>query len=124
MLRPKRTTGEGKPSPPADTPEAKAKQLLYRFLTAEQRDSLEQNGYFDVPGRDYVYRLGVPMVATKVFQQGSSKSFNLCVQTVENVLNPDWHLTLLLMIQADEDKFLKTGRRLDNMAAQHGTRHC
>lgn len=117
-------TGEGKPSPPADTPEAKAKQLLYRFLTREQRDSLEQKGYFDVPGKDSIYRLCEARIATKVFQRGSSEAFNLCVQTVESVPDADWYLTMLLMIQADESKFLMTGQRLDNMAARHGTRHC
>lgn len=112
---------EKEPSQPDETPDAKAKKLLYRFLTAEQRDSLERSGYFDVLGHYSVYRLGKPRLTIQILRQGCGVVGRLCVQTVSDVPDADWYLTMLLMIQADEDTFLKHSRRLNDIVVQPDT---
>lgn len=86
-----------------------AKQLLLRFLTPEQRNKLEQHGYFDVRGSrtGHVYRIrqGSHGNIFKMHEDGQRMIAKYCGQP-EGVPTEDMMLAQKLQIECDEDGFL------------------
>ena len=90
-----------------------ASELLRAVLSQEQHHQLMRWGYVDIPSpRDpqRVYR--VPQVAglVEVIERGRQTA-NLCLEPLEPVPDADIVVMHKLMIEADEETYLKTANR-------------
>lgn len=104
--------------------EEKSDRLLYRFLTPEQRLTLEELAFFDVVGKGrLVGRLGFRRTQTRTFRiywagpmvdelLPSGKRQHLCIMALDSIPRSDIMLAWKLLIEADLPRFLKTANRI------------
>ncbi len=95
--------------------ERRADQLLQEVLRPDQGQELAQRGYLEVPspsrqGRVYRVPRGRGMVS--VYEDGRAV-MSLCVQPVEWIPASDVVLMHKLMIEANEEEYLKTANQFE-----------
>lgn len=91
---------------------ARSKKLLMECLTAQQQETLERHGYFDVKVGPKTYRIskGWAHNVREVLPDGSlSKTF--CAHPRENVPDFDNMLAQKLILETDEPTFLRMANR-------------
>lgn len=89
--------------------ERRAENLLQQVLSLDENHELEQRGYLEVPspsreGRVYRVPRGRGMVSV---YEGGRAVMSLCVQPVEWIPGADVVLMHKLMIEANEDEYLR-----------------
>ena len=92
----------------------RANELLRSVLTRQQYRHLMRRGYLDIPSpRDpgCVYRVPRSQGLVGVIEQGRRKA-SLCLQPVEWVPDADMVVMHKLMIEADEETYLRTANKL------------
>lgn len=95
--------------------EKKAESLLQQMLTPEQGLELEHRGYLEVasPSREgRVYRVPRGRGMVSVYEDGRAV-MSLCVQPVEWVPGADVVLMHKLMIEGNEEDYLKTANQFE-----------
>lgn len=95
--------------------EKRAESLLMEVLAQEQSTELEHKGYLEVPspnrqGRVYRVPRGRGMVS--VYEEGRAV-MSLCVQPVEWIPGADVVLMHKLMIEGNEEDYLKTANQFE-----------
>jgi len=95
--------------------ERRADQLLQEMLQPNQGDDLEQRGYLEIPspcrqGRTYRVPRGRGMVS--VYEDGRAV-MSLCVQPIEWIPASDVVLMHKLMIEGNEEYYLKTANQFE-----------
>jgi hypothetical protein len=92
----------------------RARELLRSVLTREQYRQLVRHGYLDIPSpRDpeCFYRVPHAPGLVGMFEQGGRKA-SLCLQPLEIVPDADIVVMHKLMIEADEETYLRTANKL------------
>jgi hypothetical protein len=92
--------------------EARARRLLERNLSAEQRRTLAKSGFIDVRacgGR--VYRLARSGSVARLSEDGKYLTEQYCIVPTVAMPPEDRLLALKLMLETDEEEFLKTACR-------------
>ncbi|HEX9015195.1 MAG TPA: hypothetical protein VF960_04235, partial [Chloroflexota bacterium] len=95
--------------------ERKAEGLLQEFLSPDENRELENRGYLEVrsPSRDgRVYRVPRGRGMVSVYEGGRAV-MSLCVQPVEWIPGADVVLMHKLMIEANEEDYLKTANQFE-----------
>lgn len=95
--------------------EKKAESLLQQMLTPEQGLELEHRGYLEIasPSREgRVYRVPRGRGMVSVYEDGRAV-MSLCVQPVEWVPGADVVLMHKLMIEGNEEDYLKTANQFE-----------
>jgi len=95
----------------------RANELLRSVLTSEQYERLTRNGYLDITSpRDpgCIYRVPQARGLVKVLEQGKLKT-SLCLQPLEMVPDADQVVIHKLMIEADEETYLRTANKFAPM---------
>ncbi|MFQ5813210.1 MAG: hypothetical protein ACE5I2_08500 [Anaerolineae bacterium] len=115
--QPRTAESPGRPMPGQVTwPEAnrRAKQLLAKMLTTEQLRALRSKGYLAVPSPGYpgrVYHIPGQLGRITVYESGRPVS-KLCVQPREHLPPADHVLLHKLMIEGDEERYLRTANQI------------
>lgn len=94
----------------------RAKQILLEHLTPEQRDTVEKNGWFTIEGgrTGKIYR-----IKSKVGVSGNIEELDpagkviasYCCHLSHDHPQPDHHLAQKLMLEWDEDEFLRLANK-------------
>lgn len=95
--------------------ERRAENLLQLVLSSDENHELEQRGYLEVrsPSREgRVYRVPRGRGMVSVYEGGRAV-MSLCVQPVEWIPGADVVLMHKLMIEANEDDYLKTANQFE-----------
>ncbi len=90
--------------------DARARALLHRYLTKEQRLEVRKTKGFmmrDKNGRSYHVTLGS---ATNIFVEHEGKTYALCVIPKEHLPTHDVVLAQKIMLETDPDAFLRLAR--------------
>jgi hypothetical protein len=91
----------------------RAETLLREMLTVEEYDQLSERGYLDVPSPSQPARTyRVPLKGGRVaIVEGGAEVESLCVGPVESVPPGDVILIHKLMIEGDEQEYLRRANR-------------
>ena len=95
--------------------ERRAESLLQEVLTPDEGRELEERGYLEIasPNRQgRIYRVPRGRGMVSVFEEGRA-IMSLCVQPVEWIPAGDVVLMHKLMIEANEDEYLKTANQFE-----------
>lgn len=93
----------------------RAEALLKELLTPEEYGSLRQRGYLEVPSPSRpqrTYRIPRHQGQVKVIEHGTPV-MALCVQPVDPIPEGDIVLMHKLMIEANEDEYLRIANRFE-----------
>ena len=93
----------------------RAEALLGELLPPEQSESLLRRGYLELPSRvhpGWVYRIPRHQGQVKVFE-GDTPILALCVQSVEPIPDADAVILHKLMIEGDEETYLRVANRFE-----------
>jgi hypothetical protein len=94
--------------------ERRARQLLRAVLTQDQYRQLIQRGYLDIKSPSHpqrFYRVPKAPGIVHVIENGSLQA-NLCLQPLDWVPEADFVVIHKLMIEADEETYLKKANRI------------
>jgi hypothetical protein len=92
----------------------RADELLRTVLTHEQYSRLKRQGYLDIKSPRHpkrIYRVPRYPGTVRVIEQGRRKA-SLCLQPKEMVPDADIVVIHKLMIEADEETYLRTANRI------------
>lgn len=89
----------------------RAEELLFVFLTAEQRSRYDKDGCFETLVNDRCYRIRKGNAMNVDLMENGKAKFKYCVLPDNNPPSPDVMLAQLLLLQNDEAKFLATANR-------------
>jgi len=95
--------------------ERRAETLLQEMLSPEQGRDLEHRGYLEIPSpsrQGRVYRIPRGRGMVSVYEDGRA-IMSLCVQPVEWIPAADVVLMHKLMIEANEEDYLKTANQFE-----------
>jgi hypothetical protein len=93
----------------------RAEVLLHQLLTPEERELLARRGYLEVPSRihsGWVYRIPRHQGQIKVLED-DAPILALCVQSVEPIPDADAVILHKLMIEGDEESYLRIANRFE-----------
>ncbi len=93
----------------------KTEELLQEHLSTSEKRQLDWYGYIEIkspnlPGR--IYRVPRRRGMVSVYNDGRA-IMSLCLQPIEWIPSPDVCLMHKLMIEGDEEKYLKTANQFD-----------
>ena len=92
----------------------RANELLRSVLSSEQYEQLTRSGYLDIPSphnAGCIYRVPRVQGLVKVIEQGRHRE-SLCLQPLERVPEADHIVMHKLMIEANEETYLRTANRV------------
>jgi hypothetical protein len=96
----------------SDSAKWRAREILLRHLTPKQAESYLEHGHFDMKThRGHRYRIGNASCQNVLRLNRRGKPMRCYCVTVAGVPVADTMLAQLLMLQADEEGFLKTARQ-------------
>jgi len=93
----------------------RAEALLRDLLSPDEYDRLLRRGYLELPSRlhpNWVYRVPRHQGQVKVFE-GDTPVLALCVQSVEPIPDADAVIMHKLMIEGDEETYLRVANRFE-----------
>jgi hypothetical protein len=93
----------------------RAERLLRQILTPEDYGLLLRRGYLELPSKlhpQWVYRVPRHQGQVKVFE-GETPVLALCVQSVEPIPDADAVIMHKLMIEGDEETYLRVANRFE-----------
>jgi hypothetical protein len=92
-----------------------AKQILLDHLTAEQRETVEKNGWFVIQGGESgkLYRIGMRSIAGNVEELDADGRAvaRFCCHLNDAIPHHDHHLAQKLMLEWEEETFLRLANR-------------
>lgn len=94
--------------------EARAEELLRKYLSQEQKVTLDKHGWFEVNGKSgtlYRIRKGRSINVDVLDKKTKQVVHKLCAHPVMNVPDFDTMLTQKVMLEVDEASFLKVARK-------------
>lgn len=90
----------------------RAEELLLACLTDEQRESYLKDGYIDTNVKDKTYRIEKGFAGNVYLVEKQVKKARFCIHPTDFRLpQQDAMLAQLLLLNTDEDQFLKTANR-------------
>jgi len=89
----------------------RAEDLLFLFLTAEQRSRYETEGCFETLVNDRLYRIRKGNAMNVDLMENGKAKFKYCVLPDNNPPSPDVMLAQLLLLESDEASFLALANR-------------
>jgi hypothetical protein len=113
------------PAPPARAarepvaPSSRARQLLRSVLSRQEREQLSRTGYLEVPSPGHpnrLYRIPNYLGRVRMFERGQAVC-DLCVVPSEELPADDVIVMHKLMIQGDEEAYLRSANRFPLFAA-------
>lgn len=89
----------------------RAEELLFMHLSDGQREQYLAKGYFDAPIKGRLYRINKGRAGNVELIEAGAPKYRYCIHPRDYTPAPDAMLAQLLMLETDEDRFLKTANR-------------
>lgn len=85
----------------------KATELLFHFLTGEQKNQYQERGYFETTVKERTYRIKKGRSGNVQLIEKGKPRVQYCVHPEEDVPDQDTMLAQLLLLRTDESEFLR-----------------